>query len=67
MHATVDLEPSGGGGQRRGRRRGRGELEHSLEGVVVCRVEGAEEVLLVVDDAPAGIVGGGDNGEGAGI
>ena len=30
-------------------------------------MEGAEEVLLVMDDAPPGIVGQGDDSEGAGI
>ena len=77
VRTTVDLEPSGGGGNRRGRRRDQGELEHSLDGVgveadewwgaVVCRLEVADEVLLVEDDMPASIVGGGDDGEGAGI
>ena len=66
-----------GGRNRRCSRRGRGELAHSLEGVgvqadewwdiVVCRVEGTEEVLLVLDDASACIVGGGGDNEGAGI
>ena len=52
-------------------------MEHALEGirgeadkwwgVVVCHLEGADEVHLVVDDMPAGIVGGGDEGEGARI